>query len=95
MILVVGATGRLGGTIARRLLHAGRDVRVLVRPGSDHRELVALGAVPVLGDLKEPQTLGAACRGVDAVVTTARGPEPETMTGSPRSSGRRCSSTLA
>ena len=31
----------------------------------------------------------------DAVVTTARGPLPDTMTGRPRSSGRRCSSTLA
>jgi hypothetical protein len=29
------------------------------------------------------------------VVTTARGPLPDTMTGMPRSSGRRCSSTLA
>ena len=31
----------------------------------------------------------------DAVVTTARGPLPATITGSPRSSGRRCSSTDA
>ena len=30
----------------------------------------------------------------DAVVTTARGPLPATTTGSPRSSGRRRSSTL-
>ena len=29
----------------------------------------------------------------DAVVTTARGPEPATTTGLPRSSGRRISST--
>ena len=31
----------------------------------------------------------------DAVVTTARGPEPATITGRPRSSGRRRSSTFA
>ncbi len=71
MILVVGATGRLGGLIARRLLADGRPVRILVRPHSDHAGLVELGAQPVFADLKDPGTLGAACIGVDAVVTTA------------------------
>ncbi len=31
----------------------------------------------------------------EAVVTTDLGPDPATITGSPFSSGRRCSSTLA
>ena len=34
MILVVGATGNLGGSYARRLLAEGKKVRILVRPGS-------------------------------------------------------------
>lgn len=71
MILVVGATGQLGGDIARRLLERGDEVRILVRPGSDYQPLVALGAEPVFGDLKEPDSLGPAVKGVEVVVTTA------------------------
>lgn len=82
MILVAGATGNLGGLIARRLLGEGRAVRILVRPGSDHASLVAMGAEPVIGDLKDRPSLDAACHGVDAVVTTANSalrPPPDTV----------------
>jgi uncharacterized protein YbjT (DUF2867 family) len=71
MILVVGATGRLGGRIAHRLLADGRPVRVLVRPQSDYRSLVQAGAEPVIGDLKDPSSLRSACDGIEAIVTTA------------------------
>ena len=71
MILVVGGTGRLGGSVARDLLDQGKPVRVLVRPGSSYRELVAAGAQTVIGDLKDATSLHAACAGVDTVVTTA------------------------
>jgi NADH dehydrogenase len=64
--LVVGASGLLGGMIARKLLHGGHRVRVLVRRPSD-----LAGAEAVIGDLKDPGTLEAACRGVATVVTTA------------------------
>lgn len=71
MILVVGATGQLGGLIAQMLLDQGKPVRILVRPGSAYEPLVAAGAQAVTGDLKDPDSLVAACQGVDAVVTTA------------------------
>ncbi|WP_158841721.1 SDR family oxidoreductase [Saccharothrix deserti] len=71
MILVVGATGLLGGLIARMLLDGHRPVRILVREGSPFEELVLAGAEPVFGDVKDRASLRAACRGVDAVVTTA------------------------
>ena len=71
MILVAGATGHLGGKIAHRLLSQGRDVRVLVRPDSAYASLVGAGAEPVVGDLKDPASLRAACDGVEAVITTA------------------------
>ena len=71
MILVVGATGMLGGMIARRLLEDDREVRVLVRPGSDHQPLVEAGAEPVSGDLKNRGSLGAACGGATTLITTA------------------------
>lgn len=82
MILVVGATGMLGGRIAQRLIERGERVRVLVRPGSDHADLERTGAEPALGDIKQPDTLAAACDGVATVITTAnsarRGP-PDTV----------------
>jgi uncharacterized protein YbjT (DUF2867 family) len=71
MILVVGATGLLGGMITRALLTRGNDVRILVREGSNHAALVAAGATPVVGDLKDRSSLDAACRDVDTIVTTA------------------------
>lgn len=71
MILVVGATGDVGGSIARRLLESGHTVRILVRQGSDHGALVEAGAEPVFGDLKDPSSLDPACAGVETVVTTA------------------------
>jgi uncharacterized protein YbjT (DUF2867 family) len=71
MILIVGATGLLGGEIARRLLGQNREVRVLVRPGSAYEGLVAAGAEPVYGDLKDPDSLARACEGVEVLVTTA------------------------
>lgn len=71
MILVVGASGDLGGLIARTLLDDGQPVRILVRDGSSFDALVAAGAEAVTGDLKDPETLNAACAGADAIVTTA------------------------
>ena len=71
MILVVGATGQVGGMIARSLLDQGQQVRALVRPGSNYQPLVEAGAEPVEGDLKDPASLFPACGGVDTVITTA------------------------
>ena len=71
MILVVGATGQLGGLIARMLLDRRQPVRILVRNGSSCDALAAAGAEAVTGDLKDPDSLAAACAGADAIVTTA------------------------
>jgi uncharacterized protein YbjT (DUF2867 family) len=83
MILVVGATGRLGSMIAQRLLAAGKDVRILVRHNSPSEELakqglatpaeslIDAGAQPVYGDLKDRASLDAACQGIETVLTTA------------------------
>jgi NADH dehydrogenase len=71
VILVVGATGRLGGRIARSLLAAGRTVRVFARPDRDVEALSAAGADVARGDLRDPASVEAACAGVTTVVTTA------------------------
>jgi uncharacterized protein YbjT (DUF2867 family) len=71
MILVVGATGDLGGKVARTLLAQGRPIRILVRAQSSYQPLAEAGAQVVLGDLKQRDTLDAACQGVETVITTA------------------------
>ena len=73
MILVAGATGLVGGEAARRLRARGEEVRGLVRQASDAAKVSALekaGVSVVQGDLRKPDSLSAACRGVDAVITT-------------------------
>jgi uncharacterized protein YbjT (DUF2867 family) len=66
MNLVVGSTGMLGGMIVRKLLARGAPVRVLVRQSSTHE-----GVDSILGDLKDPASLAAACEGITSVITTA------------------------
>lgn len=73
MILVAGATGQLGSEIVRRLLKRGEKVRALVRSTSDAGKVAALekaGAEIARGDLKEPETLRAACVGAHVVIST-------------------------
>jgi len=71
MLLLAGSTGRLGSRIARELLSARTAVRVLCRPTSGFAPLRRMGAEIVFGDLREPETLRAACVGIDTVMTTA------------------------
>jgi uncharacterized protein YbjT (DUF2867 family) len=83
MIVVVGATGVVGGMIARRLLEEDKEVRVLVRRDSPSsrlvqqglatsaEELIEAGAQPVHGDLRDRASLDAAVEGVETVITTA------------------------
>ncbi len=71
MILVVGATGDLGGRITNRLLSQGKHLRLLARPGPHHHGRLPRATERVVADLTEPESLAAACHGVDTVVTTA------------------------
>jgi dihydroflavonol-4-reductase len=61
--LVTGATGFVGGAVARALIHAGIDVRVLARSESDLRNLEGLPVERVTGDLRDPASLRAALTG--------------------------------
>ncbi len=71
MILVVGATGTLGRKVARLLLRGGSQVRAMTRVVADADELKALGAKPVRGDLRDPDSIEFAVRGARAVVAAA------------------------
>jgi dihydroflavonol-4-reductase len=61
--LVTGATGFVGGAVARALVRAGIDVRVLTRSGSDLQNLEGLAVERVAGDLRDPASLRAALTG--------------------------------
>lgn len=73
LVLVAGATGVLGSEIVQRLRGRGHAVRALVRATSAPQkvaDLEQMGATIVRGDLKDPASLAAACKGVEAVIST-------------------------
>lgn len=76
-VLVTGATGYLGGAIARALTADGRDVVGTARDDDGAERLRSLGYGVARADLADPASLGAAARDVDAVVHAAaiNGPE--------------------
>ncbi len=86
LVLVTGATGFIGWHVVRNLLAGGWSVRAFVRPESDVEHLRTLAAEPLgslhfhVGRIEEERGLGAAARGVDAVVHLAAvllGPDEE------------------
>jgi uncharacterized protein YbjT (DUF2867 family) len=71
MILVTGATGRVGGNVVRMLRQAGAEVRCLVRMGSEYFWLNDTGASYFFGDLRDVQSLRRAVEGCEFVVHVA------------------------
>ncbi|HYO02233.1 MAG TPA: SDR family oxidoreductase [Mycobacterium sp.] len=72
-VLVVGATGFLGGQVVDQLLSRGKSVRALVRPSSDATALESKGVEIARGDMLDLDSLVEAMTGVDAVISTAAG----------------------
>lgn len=74
MILITGATGAVGGSVARLLADEGRRLRLLVRdrtraPNLPHAEVVT-------GDYADPDSLDGAFAGVDTAFVVSGYAEP-------------------
>ena len=70
-VLVTGATGFIGGNLARELWRRGDDVQALVRPGSNRLTIQDTGITPVEGDILDRQSIDRAMQGCEAVYHVA------------------------
>jgi len=68
---VTGASGFLGRAIVEELVAAGRPVRALARSDASAQRLIALGAEPVRGDLRDRSSLEAGFGGCETVYHVA------------------------
>src|SRR5262245_40056435 len=70
-LLVTGATGMVGSSVARRGVELGYHVQAMIRRGSDRRALDGVAVQFVEGDLAQPEALPAALAEAEIVVHTA------------------------
>src|SRR3989442_13757035 len=68
---VTGATGFVGSHVATVLAEQGAELRLLVRTGSDPKNIQQLNADRVIGDLCEPESIDRAMAGCDVVFHVA------------------------
>jgi dihydroflavonol-4-reductase len=71
LAFLTGATGFLGSHVARVLSQQGADLRLLVRPTSNLKNLEGLNAETATGDLRDPASLEKAMSGCDTVFHVA------------------------
>jgi dihydroflavonol-4-reductase len=69
--LITGTTGFVGSAVLRRLVSEGHDVRALVRPNSDRRNLADLPVEIAIGDLRDRPSLERAMKGCTALFHVA------------------------
>jgi NADH dehydrogenase len=70
-VLVAGASGQLGGEIARQLMAAGVPIRALARRRDRLADLEKAGAEIAPVDLLDLAKLNEACQGIDQIISTA------------------------
>jgi dihydroflavonol-4-reductase len=70
-VFITGATGFVGGHVARSYAAEGASLRLLTRQTSRLDSLTGIDAEMVIGDLREPEKLRSALVGCDALVHVA------------------------
>lgn len=70
-IFLTGATGYIGGSVARYLTDLGHDVRGLVRQSDKAQALLDIGISPVQGSLDDAALLAEEAKAADAVIHAA------------------------
>jgi dihydroflavonol-4-reductase len=70
-IFLTGATGFLGSHIARLLVEQGANLRLLIRPTSNLKNLEGLKAETAIGELRDPISIAKAMSGCDTVFHVA------------------------
>jgi len=83
-VFITGATGFVGGHVARAYAAEGAELRLLTRSTSNLAGLEGIAAETVVGDLREPEKLRSALAGCDALVHVAADyrlwvPDPKEM----------------
>ncbi|MCK6621640.1 MAG: SDR family oxidoreductase [Calditrichaceae bacterium] len=71
MILIVGATSKLGRALIPLLLAEGVPVRAMTRAPEKAEDLRNAGVEIVAGDLRDPASLAKACAGAEKVLAAA------------------------
>ena len=79
-VLVIGATGYIGGSVAQALREDGHDVVGLVRTPEKADQLRSRDIEPLLGTLFDSEIITSATRGVDAIVNAADSDNPYVVT---------------
>lgn len=90
-IFLTGASGYIGGVVAKRLIRYGHTVRGLTRTPSAVAALAAADIDPVLGELDDAPLLTREAKRADAVVNTANSDHRgavETFIGAMNGSGK-------
>lgn len=70
-VFLTGATGFLGSHVTRVLADQGAQLRLLVRPTSDLRNIADLNADQIVGDLRDSSSFEKALDGCDALFHVA------------------------
>ena len=70
-VFLTGATGFVGGHVARAYATRGAELRLLTRTSSNLAGLEGIAAETVVGDLRQVESLRAALTGCDALVHVA------------------------
>ena len=83
-VFITGATGFVGGHVARAYAGQGAKMRLLTRNTSNLAGLEGIDAETVVGDLRQPRALRSALAGCDALIHVAADyrlwvPDPKEM----------------